>query len=625
MTQPLHFLIIFAFFAVRCDNSLIFCSNGLHRAAGNAGLFGMSNFSISIAEKMQCWRDSPVVSPFSVKRATLVHQDVNYVSIQPRDVPVDRVGATHAEECLDWLPPTLERLHAAGSESGDPLLVLHHNLLHLLNISSDYSGTLNFETFIKWLRRGVTDRGLPIGPVNFQRCGDLAERCRSVALAIDGEDSCVFGDMTKRAESLPELQSLCEMIRDMHIAQKETCTREKATRKIKQACGRKFMKAVVNVLQEHKASGCLDAMRGNVLGECHRHNAYCSISVNSSHDGGIGLHASGVTCIDWSSRGCGWGVLGESFDAFVTFLIERLIEEEDIILIECTELFDWPAFIELFSALYVAHVFKFSPHHCGTPVHRLRVYLALFKKSTMQMTSAVVPFNDGAFFKHNFLEMVLMSGSDMLRAPNDVVEEALSGKAVDLGLSPRRPSGSCWSGKQVLGAAKRRRLKRYMYVASNNDISCADKIVDHNQEPPHGSFTNIVSCLTRSTHPWSFCKGRLVLCGEQLECQGIPFYTEPSQTCCHTAFQQMIKDGRLTQRDAEQMGGNAMHMRAIGTIVIYALSVSRFGRLQSGPLRTSTALPALSSEKTNGRLAAPTDSDTWSDADTVAFFDDHDS
>ena len=129
------------------------------------------------------------------------------------------------------------------------------------------------------------------------------------------------------------------------------------------------------------------------------------------------MHASGVTCIDWSSRGAGWGFLGDSFDAFVVFLIERLMEEEDLIFIECTELFDWLGFIEMFLAFYVVHIFKFLPRHCGVPVHRLRVYLALFKTSTITMTSSVLPLDDGAFFKANFSETTLMSGSDMLRAP----------------------------------------------------------------------------------------------------------------------------------------------------------------------------------------------------------------
>ena len=60
------------------------------------------------------------------------------------------------------------------------------------------------------------------------------------------------------------------------------------------------------------------------------------------------------------------------------FLVERLIEEEDVIVIECTELFDWQAWVELLTLVYHIHVFKVSPHHMGIPVTRLRWYMVFF-------------------------------------------------------------------------------------------------------------------------------------------------------------------------------------------------------------------------------------------------------
>ena len=173
---------------------------------------------------------------------------------------------------------------------------------------------------------------------------DLAERCRSVALAETGEDGCVYGDMTERVLSHPELHALYDKIHDMRVAQQNECILDRASRRVRKEKGREFMKAVVDIFQEQKAPGLLDKVRGSVAGYCNTHDDYCAITVEDSFEPleveGTRMHASGVTCIDWSSRGAGWGFLGDSFDAFVVFFIERLTGEKDMILIECTELFD---------------------------------------------------------------------------------------------------------------------------------------------------------------------------------------------------------------------------------------------------------------------------------------------
>ena len=74
-----------------------------------------------------------------------------------RDVPIDKIGPTHAEEAVDWMQAQLEWLRAVSNEPFDfsrhwwiepyddqLYRTLQHVLLPGLSVSSDYSGILDF-------------------------------------------------------------------------------------------------------------------------------------------------------------------------------------------------------------------------------------------------------------------------------------------------------------------------------------------------------------------------------------------------------------------------------------------------------------------------------------------------
>ena len=145
-------------------------------------------------------------------------------------------------------------------------------------------------------------------------------------------------------------------------------------------------------------------------------------------------------------------------------------------------------------------------------------------------------------------------------------------KLVDkaLGFEPRRPSGKLWTCRQVLGIAKKRRLSKHETYAAESQTSTKGKMVDLGQTTKFTSVSRKVSCLTKMCFPFSFDDERIMWGLEKLQVQGIPiWYQSPT---CFSAIGDLARSGAFGSNDADKLAGNSMAARAIGWVLLFALS-----------------------------------------------------
>ena len=76
--------------------------------------------------------------------------------------------------------------------------------------------------------------------------------------------------------------------------------------------------------------------------------------------------------------------------------------------------------------------------------------------------------------------------------------------------------------------------------------------------------------LLRGSSLWSFAKSREVLPEELCEVQGMNIFGPDDGCAC--PFRDAVLDGLFTGRQLQQMAGNAMHVSAIGTALIFVLA-----------------------------------------------------
>ena len=96
-----------------------------------------------------------------------------------------------------------------------------------------------------------------------------------------------------------------------------------------------------------------------------------------------------------------------------------------------------------------------------------------------------------------------------------------------------------------------------------------------NQNLNYGNITEAVPALTRGNNVWSLFYDRPMLAKERLEVMGVPCIN-----CEATAGMEMpwknIALKVLTERTLNALTGNAMHLSAIASIIIYTLACTEF-------------------------------------------------
>eukprot|EP00959_Pyramimonas_sp_CCMP1952_P468661 9493603-Pyramimonas_sp.AAC.2 len=97
--------------------------------------------------------------------------------------------------------------------------------------------------------------------------------------------------------------------------------------------------------------------------------------------GKLRLHVAGAPCIDWSAMGQQLGLNGATAVIFECWVHERLFEDDDVIIHECTRNFPIKALQDKFEEKYVIVSLIITPQHFGWPCSRPRRWTIMVKKA----------------------------------------------------------------------------------------------------------------------------------------------------------------------------------------------------------------------------------------------------
>ena len=126
------------------------------------------------------------------------------------------------------------------------------------------------------------------------------------------------------------------------------------------------MSEVSNMIRAWDEDGALGPPRHAF---CRRHGQFCQVAPHHGRrEDHLHVHCAGVVCVDWSNRGKqrGWG--GPSAAAFSQWVVERLLADDDIVIMECTPRFDVDRGLrQTLGHKYDVHPLVLSPSGLGFP------------------------------------------------------------------------------------------------------------------------------------------------------------------------------------------------------------------------------------------------------------------
>ena len=153
--------------------------------------------------------------------------------------------------------------------------------------------------------------------------------------------------------------------------------RSLAKKEIVSQCSADLMRRMKEVLSEHPLS---DQARAY----CFCHSKSCLVNDMSDLGPGVTtLVTAGSTCVDDSPFGSRRGMSGKAAKAFLCWVYEMRSQRPDLILHECSHLFNVDLLHDLLGDLYHVMQTKLSPADLGFPQTRMRSITWLVSRSTM--------------------------------------------------------------------------------------------------------------------------------------------------------------------------------------------------------------------------------------------------
>ena len=280
----------------------------------------------------------------------------------------------------------------------------------------------------------------------------------------------------------------------------------------------------------------------------------------------------GVNCYDWSSMGGQKRWLGQSALAFLAWARERLLAQEDAVLVECVMQFDHELLAELFDDLYELTVLRVSPSLFGLPVERQRKYMVLLAKHRVKWIKEVAEFGPEKAFHSIVAKKVVMSCRDHLRAPPAAIQAYIASLAEKRSMPETRRSGRKWNCFQVLTPALKASVRRHEQHLLKMKISLAVPLVVNLIQSPGfiKPVVGMIPALLRTSLLWSIPDRRLVIPQEYLELQGYQIFDNDEQQCPFLESFQELSDRKL-----RQFMGNAMHLRIVGSCLMFIHSATQ--------------------------------------------------
>ena len=383
-----------------------------------------------------------------------------------------------------------------------------------------------------------------------------------VLRSYDGDD-CVLGDMTTRLPSQVRLE-LDKTLRFMR-EQDTVADKDKSTA-LQMEMVRRAAKILRGAVQDMRSGS------GNVEQKqwCYRHSKECPVWP-AVPDSAIKMNVAGICCQDWSVRGRRQGSLGDTIIPWCAYIWSILMSEPDIVLCECTQLYRHDDLSACLGHDYHLTQVVFSVTDLGIPCQRNRKYMTLIRKSG-KLTWKPGLEMDRDKLMNIFGRRLCCTGHIFLDHTPKQIRRAFVDSLVTQKHWPERDGrGQRWPQRALLSRQTLERLHGFEVEAGRQgQQDKAELFFDISQTPRFGSITSAIPALLRNSCPWSYKYDREVVPHERLEAMGLPCI-EPEQTIgCSMPFENIIP--QITARAWKSMTGNAMHVAAIGVVMMYSLS-----------------------------------------------------
>ena len=293
-------------------------------------------------------------------------------------------------------------------------------------------------------------------------------------------------------------------------------------------------------------------------------------------------------------------------------MVERLLADDDIIIMECTPRFDLDLGLRRsLGHKYDVHPLVFSPSDLGFPLRRQRLYALLLRRGRV---SAPPDQDMRELFWSLFPRRTLLPGCAFFRAPDEPVDALRRRMAANRRLAPTQADGSPWPFQALLppGLEHHKRMHRQqaqtLATASGGppDATCGAQpdleerrparkrkaggeqtwgcradchrqlCVDIAHAPPFAGPSRELPTLCRNSVVWSFGHRRPMLGTEKWEAMGLPVWSPecrfPHPWKTLVPGMAMGRQGRtLSNHALGALAGNAMHLGAVGAVLLWAL------------------------------------------------------
>ena len=444
---------------------------------------------------------------------------------------------------------------------------LLNTLLCGIRLCTDYSGMGCAEMALANIIAGM---GGDFPNVFCHRASDILPHARALLLSHTGVAAPrhVFGDLFDRipTAAFKEMQTAQRKISKKVRQAWQTHTEFKA-RAICRALGLELCAECERIMSQpcHAISRTRKAW-------CYKHNRCCCVSGSSSDSAGIiTILVAGVTCTDYSSMGSGLHNTGATVLAFYAFAYQILADLPEIVILECTVLFDTTV-LRIFSDEYVIQVIDFSPRELGVPSSRPRKYMLLTRTSKIRLHLPFDRFHFGKLFfaRRTASSQLYIVVSDEFRQEGLI--NSLRKQRGYLKLLDGRP----WTLRQVLAPGMFSRLNGYRTLAA--EVGEEDGFVNIGQSPDFmKTIYPVVPTLLQGSVVYSMAREKVFEYPEHLLVMGISSAFVGVEAVAEfpgTMLPDRVVLGSvsISARQVRMLCGNGMHLAAVGSCLMFALS-----------------------------------------------------
>lgn len=312
---------------------------------------------------------------------------------------------------------------------------------------------------------------------------------------------------------------------------------------------------------------------GEMVADCLIHRKKCPVIPKvPKMFRGLVCNIAGISCFDFSTMGNALRWLGKSALPFLAWARERLLAGEHFVLVECVKGFDHETMEKLFDGIFKLTVIRVSPSLYGLPTERKRKYMVLLATDKLKWIAPIETQGPENVYHSIFGRKRNMTAEDHLRAPSSEIAASIAKQATDRGLPQQRRSGREWSAFQCLTPAMKKSVQAHEeYLTSKGINSDEPVIVNLIQSPGYiQPVIGMFPALLKGSRLWSIQRRRLLLPMEHLEVMGFQIYKDDKYQCRFTHALQMLSDTKL-----RQFAGNTMHLRVVGTCIMYILAATQ--------------------------------------------------